>query len=253
MRGVSKNLQYFTGLAVDSILPPRCIVSGEFVDRQGMISPTAWKELSFISPPFCACCGMPLIYTVENASLCASCSGQAPSYDKARAALVYNEGSKNMILRFKHADHIHAVHTFVSWLLHAGREFLPDADYIVPVPLHRVRLLRRRYNQAAIMAQALSKAEGVNAAYFPEALLRYKKTASQGYMNFRQRQKNVRNAFMVPPRHMSAIQGKSIVLVDDVYTTGATVKECSKALKKAGAGKVYVLALARVVKDGMDY
>lgn len=158
-----------------------------------------------------------------------------------------------MILRFKHADQIHAVHTFVPWLVQAGKEFLDLADYIVPVPLHRSRLLRRRYNQAALMAQALCKAEGVTASYAPEALLRYKKTETQGTMNFQQRRKNVKNAFIVPPAHRTKLQGRHIVLVDDVYTTGATVKECAKALKKAGAGKVYVLALARVVKDGMDY
>lgn len=249
----SKNLKYFAEIAVDAVLPPRCIVSGDFVDRQGMITASAWKELRFIAPPFCVSCGTPLSYTLEYGTLCASCAAWPPPFDKARAALVYDDGSKDMILRFKYADQTHAVHSFVPWLLQAGKEFLDMADYIVPVPLHRTRLLKRRYNQAALIAQALCRAEGVSAAYLPEALLRYKKTETQGTMNFRQRRKNVKNAFMVPPAHRTKLQGRNIVLVDDVYTTGATVKECAKVLKKAGAGKIYVLALARVVKDGTDY
>ena len=151
-----------------------------------------------------------------------------------------------MILGFKHADQTHAARAFVPWLKNAGAEMLEEADVLIPVPLHRWRLLKRRYNQSAIIAHYLAK--DMNIPVLHEGLIRTRATPTQGHLNFEQRRKNVKRAFVVNERYLSDIKGKKVVLIDDVYTTGATVKECTKALKRAGVKEVHILTLARVAR-----
>lgn len=232
--------------ALDTVLPPRCVVTGEIVDQQGMVAPEAWTELSFIADPVCAQCGFPFEFEVEKGSLCASCLDHPPPFEKACSALKYNETSRKLILGFKHGDQMHAALAFVPWLRKAGAQILDEADFLMPVPLHPFRLLARRYNQAAILAQALSKETHVPVMI--DGLKRIRATPSQGHLKAAQRHKNVKRAFALNPK--SNIREKTIVLIDDVYTTGATVKECTKVLLKGGAAKVYVLTLARVVREG---
>lgn len=183
----------------------------------------------------------------ESGELCMSCIEKAPLYNSARAAFIYDDMSRKMILSFKHGDKTHLVQNFSPWLQSAGREFLPKADVLVSVPLHRSRLRARRYNQAAILAKGLEKITGINS--FPDVLTRTRATPSQGYLSTDERRKNVRKAFALKEKYNAKIKGKTIVLIDDVYTTGATINECTKALKSGGAGAVHVLTLARVVKD----
>lgn len=231
--------------AVDTVLPPRCVVTGEMVDRQGMIHPSAWAQLDFIADPLCESCGFPFDFEVEKGSLCAQCLERPPPFEMARSALKYNDTSRDLILGFKHADQTHIVSAFVPWLEKAGGQMLEDADILMPVPLHRWRLMARRYNQAAIMAQELSKETKIPVLL--TALKRVRSTASQGHLKAAERHKNVKRAFALDPK--ANLKGKTIILIDDVYTTGATVKECTKVLLRAGAGKVYVLALARAVRE----
>ncbi len=235
-------------MAVDAVLPPRCIVSGEMVERQGMIAPLVWADLDFIAEPFCAVCGFPFEFEVEKSSQCASCLANRPPYESARAALKYGDTSRDIILGFKHADKTHAVKAFIPWLKRAGADMLKEADIIVPVPLHFWRLVSRRYNQAALMANALARETG--RPVIPDLMRRTRATPSQGHLNAKQRFRNVRRAFALGPGHKETVKGKTILLVDDVYTTGATVRECAKILMKAGAKKVHVLTLARVVREG---
>ena len=237
--------------ALDTILPPRCVVTGEMVDRQGMIAPVAWSELDFINNPLCDKCGVPFGFDVEgveneHGSHCLQCLNYPPPYDSARAAMKYNDHSRDMILGFKHADQTHNALAFVPWLKKAGAEMLSEADAIIPVPLHRLRLLKRRYNQASIMAHYLGRE--CNIPVLHQALLRTRSTQTQGHLNFEQRRKNVKSAFAVNDKYKSRIEGKTLILIDDVYTTGSTVKECTKALRKAGAKSVHILTLARVVR-----
>lgn len=235
------------GRALNVVLPPRCVVTGDAVERQGMVTADAWAALQFISDPFCEMCGFPFEFEVEKGSLCTGCLSRPPPFEMARSALKYNDASRDMILGFKHADKTHNVRAFVPWLTRAGAEMLAQADVIVPVPLHRRRLLLRRYNQAALIAGALSRESGV--AHIPDCMTRVRATKSQGHLRAKERHINVKRAFAVSERHADAVRGKAVVLIDDVYTTGATVKECAKALLKAGAGRVFVLTLARVVRD----
>ncbi len=244
--GPLKTLTNSLTAAVDFVLPPRCIVTGEIVGQQGMVAPSVWRDLTFIGKPQCGCCGIPFEFGMAAGTLCVRCIEKRPPYRTARSALVYNDASRAMILRFKHADQLHAVHAFTPWLRRAGAEMLDGADLLVPVPLHPFRLWRRRYNQAALIAQALGKSCGL--PVMPEALKRQRATPSQGYLDYKQRQKNVKNAFAVNHQAVQRLDGRSVVLIDDVYTTGATVKECTRALLAAGAAAVDILTVARVVK-----
>lgn len=236
---------------LDFILPPRCPVSGDIVDSQGMITPNSWKELNFIADPMCEKCGIPFDYDDEAApttcnKICSDCMKQPPKYGKARSALIYDDASRNLILGFKHADQTHILPAFIPWLERVGEDMLAEADIIVPVPLHPLRLLRRRYNQAALIAQYLSKATQIPVCV--DALKRTRHTKTQGHLRPKERRNNINNAFQVLDKNKKTISNKKILLIDDVYTTGVTVKECIKVLLSAGASNVDVLAIARAIK-----
>lgn len=243
---MKKQLKFAVSRAIDLILPPRCVFTGEIVGEQGAIMPEIWTKLQFISEPMCACCGVPFAFEMSGNARCANCLGDPPSYGRARAALIYDDVSRDLILKFKHADQTHAVISFIPWMMRAGEALLQDSDVILPVPLNRWRLFKRKYNQAALIAAALSRKS--QRPWLPLALQRVRPTASQGHMKPSERAKNVKGAFAVRAKDLPRLQGKSVLLVDDVLTTGATVKECIKVLLAAGCKEVNVLTLARVVK-----
>ena len=233
--------------ALDLLLPPRCLACGEPVARQGGLCATCWSPLRFLGPPCCERCGWPLQAVEAEPGLCAACMEHPPPWDRGRAALAYEEASRGLVLRFKHAGRTEAAATFARWLALAGRELLADADLILPVPLHRWRLLRRGYNQSALLAARLAKLTGV--AWSPAVLRRRRATASQQGLGAAARRVNVTaTAFEVPAARRAAISGRRIVLVDDVLTTGATLGACTRVLRAAGCARVDVLVLARVVK-----
>ena len=242
----------FLHKTLNFILPPRCIVTGEIVDSVGILSPEAWAALSFIGDPHCVRCGFPFEFMSEpdfeanKDNLCGGCVKKPPIYTQARSALVYDDASRDLILGFKHGDQIHNVLCFVPWLERIGSEILKDADFLVPVPLHPWRLIRRRFNQSAIIAKALNQETEI--PFILNALRRVRHTPTQGRLRQKERQKNVKNAFDVPTKVRETLRGKHVVLIDDVLTSGATIQECTKALLKNGVGKVSVLTLARVVK-----
>ncbi len=233
---------------IDAILPPRCAFTGNLVDSQGMIAPEAWGKLSFISFPYCYSCGAPFEFSQQAGEKLNSpgCLADPPEFTMARAALAYDDASRGFILGFKHGDQTESVVTMAPWLKAAGADFWEKADVIVPVPLHRWRLLRRRYNQAALMGRVITKVTGK--PMIADALTRTRSTPSQGHLKAGERRANVSKAFAVHPKRKQALAGKNIVLIDDVYTTGSTVRECAKALLAKGAKEVFVLTLARVVK-----
>lgn len=230
---------------VNTVLPPRCPVSGDTVEKQGMLSADTWKALEFIAAPYCECCGVPFEFGAETGTHCGACMEHPPVFKAARAALKYNDTSRDLVLGFKHGDRLYAVKTFTPLLKQAGAEMLAGADYLVPVPLHFWRLVRRRYNQAALIAKDLGKDCGI--PVLASALKRVRATPSQGHLKAQDRRKNVKGAFAV--KSARSIQGKRIVLIDDVMTTGSTAEECAEALLKAGAAEVCVLAVARALRE----
>ena len=233
---------------LDIVLPPRCLKCGATVDAVGALCADCWPAVAFLAPPQCAACGLPFEFDLGPDALCGACAGERPVFARARAAFRYDDGSKDLILRFKHADRTDSAPAFARWMARAGAALLADADLIVPVPLHWLRLFMRRYNQAALLASALGGLSGKPAVN--DLLLRRRRTPSQGGLGALGRQRNVAGAFAVDPRRRPLLQDKRVLLVDDVLTTGATVSACTSALLRAGAGAVDVLTLARVVRTG---
>ena len=231
--------------ALDLLLPPRCLSCGDLVTEPSSICASCWGGLSLISQPLCACCGHPFEYPVGDDAYCAGCEAEPPRFDRARAALRYDEASKPLILRFKHADKVELAPALVRLMAQAGQELLPRADIVAPVPLHRWRLLRRRYNQSALLAKRLSN--DLSAQFVPDLLMRRRNTPSQGQLGRAGRLRNVAGAFTIPSSNRDVVAGRRVLLVDDVMTSGATANVCAEVLKRGGAAEVDVLTVARVV------
>ncbi len=160
------------------MLPPRCLACGEEVDAPHGLCAACWRNLTFLGEPCCACCGLPFAYEQGAGALCGACMRAPPAYDFARSALRYDEGSRGLVLGFKHGDRLHGTPAFGDWMRRAAGDLLAEADLLMPVPLHWLRLLRRRYNQAALLAYAIGKASGTKVA--PDWLQRRRRTPSQG-------------------------------------------------------------------------
>lgn len=231
---------------VDALLPPLCLSCQGAVSEPGSLCPACWSKIAFLTPPACACCGLPFDFEMGEGALCGECLAEPPRFARARAVLRYDEASRGLILGLKHADRLEGAPAFARWMARAGAELLAEADLLVPVPLHRWRLLARRYNQAALLAMALSRLSGVAAV--PDLLVRLRRTPPQGHLSRSGRARNVAGAFAVAPRRAAGLAGKRVVLVDDVLTSGATVNECATALLRCGAGRVDVLTLGRVIR-----
>jgi len=238
-------LRRLVGGMLDLLLPPRCLSCGSVVAAPGTLCAQCWKGMTFLGAPCCACCGYPFEFDVGLEGLCGACLAHPPHFDRARAALRYDESSRSLILALKHGDRLHLAPALAQWMRHAGADLLAEADVLVPVPLHWTRLFARRHNQAAVLALALAKEAGLPVA--TASLIRRRRTPSQGRSNPTARRRNVAGAFAV--RRAEEIRGKRILLVDDVLTTGATVEECARVLKKGGATRVDVLAAARALRS----
>jgi len=185
---------------------------------------------------------MPFEYDIGGR--CAACLAQPRAFARARAACLYDDASRDLILKFKHADRIDLARLFARWIGRAAAELLAEADAVAPVPLHPTRLLGRRYNQAAEIARPLARTHRL--VYLPDALVRARRTDSQGGKSGSGRRRNVAGAFSVPDARRRQVEGRRVVLIDDVLTTGATAEACAKALLKAGARSVDVAVVARV-------
>ncbi len=242
---------------MDLIFPPQCPVSGDVLSDHGFLSGPVWQSVNFIAAPFCQRCGIPFLVAAAEGAKCAACL--APdSYenklisdkglDHLRAVAGYDERSSSMVLGLKYADRHEVLETMVQMLQKAGKEYWEhDNIELVPVPLHRSRLQQRRFNQAALLAQRLATLIEVDVGL--QTLKRRRATPQQQGLTAKARRRNVQGAFEVREQALDNIGNKHFVLIDDVLTTGSTMIECAKALKRAGASKVGGLVFARVVKD----
>ena len=235
---------------LNTVLPPQCLACGEPVDRPGALCAGCWDGVRFLESPLCAVCGYPFDYDPGPEARCGACSRRPPPYGRARAVFRYDDASRPLVLGFKYGDRIHGAPAFGRWLARAGRGLLADADVAVPVPLHRARLFRRRYNQAALLVRALERETGITAGL--DWLVRHRRTPPQGNLSPAARRRNVQGAFAVRRGREADLAGRRVLLVDDVLTTGATVAACARTLRRAGAAAVDVLTLARVVRPAGD-
>jgi ComF family protein len=229
---------------VDLVFPPHSLdttPTGGAPQVQGL-SADAWTRIRFLEDPVCDGCGAPFEY--DTGYPCAACSARPRAFARARAACIYDEASRDLILQFKHADRTDLARLFAAWIGRAGAPLLSDADAIMPVPLHPGRLFSRRYNQAAEIARPLGRRFGL--LYLPDTLQRLRATGGQGGKSGAGRRRNVAGAFAVRPGGAALIEGKRILLIDDVMTTGATAEACARVLLKAGASAVDVAVVARV-------
>ncbi|MBI3445281.1 MAG: ComF family protein [Magnetospirillum sp.] len=234
-------------MVVDALLPPLCLSCHAVVVEPGTLCPECWSRMTFLGSPQCACCGQPFELDAGPEAVCGDCARSQPPFGRARAVFRYDDESKVLILRFKHADRLEGVGAFALWMARAGADLLAEADLLVPVPLHRWRLLSRRYNQAALLALAIGRQARLEVE--PEALIRVRRTPPQGHLGHDARQRNVAGAFRLNDGPKARLAGKRVVLVDDVLTSGATIGECARVLKRGGAASVDVLTLGRVVRS----
>jgi ComF family protein len=212
---------------------------------QGLgLSAEIFSKVVFLEDPVCDGCGLPFDYDQGKGVRCAACMAKPKAFTRARAACLYDEASRDLILQFKHADRPDLASLFSLWISRAAQPLVQDADAIVPVPLHPFRLMHRRYNQAAEIARPMARRAGL--AYLADSLQRRRDTASQGGRSGSGRQRNVAGAFWVPANKRANIRGRRLLLIDDVLTTGATAEACAKALVQAGARSVDLAVIARV-------
>jgi ComF family protein len=228
----------------DVIVPPVCLACHRPLSSHDAICSRCWSDIDFIRPPLCDRLGIPLPFDVGAPMISAAAAAAPPSYDRARAVARFDGVMRDLVHDLKFRDRHDARRLFGRWLTEAGAALLTDADVIMPVPLTRGRLVTRRFNQAAILAQSVSGLTGMH--YEPLALQRIKRTRPQVGLSREQRRDNVAGAFAVADAKTAELAGAKIVLIDDVITTGATVRACARVLKRAGASRVDVLALAMV-------
>ncbi len=225
---------------LDLLMPPHALDDGVARPFAPGLSAEAWSRMVWIDGPVCDGCGAPYAYDLR--ARCAACAGRPRAFDRARAACLYDEDSRGLILKLKHGDRTDLAGLFARWLARAAAELVEDCDAIAPVPMHRVRLFKRRYNQAAEIARPLARL--THRRYLPDALVRGRDTGGQGGRSRRGRREAVRGAFAVPDARR--VEGRRILLVDDVLTTGATAEACARALRRAGAAAVHLAVVARV-------
>jgi len=230
--------------AADCLVPPLCLACHRPLADHDTLCASCWTAIDFIRAPVCDRLGIPLAIDIGPGAISAAAEADPPEYDRARAVARFDGIMRNLVHDLKFRDRHDGLRLFGRLLASAGGELLADADAVVPVPLTRWRLLHRRFNQSAVLAREVARMTG--RPYWPMALMRTRRTRPQVGLSRAQRRENVAGAFTVSAAALPALAGARIVLIDDVITTGATVRACARVLKASGAARVDVLSLAIV-------
>ena len=241
---IGRGVQRAGVMAVNILFPPLCLGCGEMVSAHGGVCTRCWRNLRQFEKPWCDVMGTPFAHDMGEGSVGAEAIADPPPFERARSAVHYDDLARAMVHRLKYVDRTDLALVMAGWMARAGHELIGGSDRLVSVPLHRRRFLARRYNQSAELARALSRQTGLH--YLPGALVRKKATRSQVGLGVEARIDNMRGVFAVPDAAKSLVLDRSLLLVDDVYTTGATVKSAARTLLRAGADRVSVLTFARV-------
>ncbi len=240
-RGV---VSYAARTALDIALPTLCVACREPVAGIGVCA-ACWTRLSFIERPYCPRLGTPFVYDPGSGMLSMEAIANPPAYQRARAAVRYDDAAKGLVHALKYQDRTDLAPAMGRWMARAGSDLLDGADLLIPVPLHWRRGWSRRFNQSGTLARVIARQSGVPAA--PDTLRRIRPTRQQVGLSRNDRARNVQGAFKVAAERASQVQGRRVILIDDVLTSGATVDACARVLLRAKAAQVDVLVFARVV------
>ncbi|WP_424941364.1 double zinc ribbon domain-containing protein [Aliiroseovarius sp. S253] len=234
--------------ALHLIYPPQCVSCDAPTDTDFALCAECWRETPFITGLSCDLCGEPLPGEDDGSIVhCDACMTRQRPWKQGRSALLYRGNARRMILALKHGDRPELARSFAPWLARAGEDIMQDGLLIVPIPIHWTRRLKRRYNQAAELSRALARETGLEHA--PQALVRLRRTAMHDGMNVEDRFSNMDRAISAHSKHGAILQGRDVLLLDDVMTSGATFHAAAHAATRAGAESVKVLSLARVARD----
>lgn len=231
--------------ALDFALPPLCPACREPLGDGAGLCASCWSKLSFIEPPFCPRLGIPFVYDPGPGLLSMEAIASPPAYDRARAAVRYDDIARDLVHSFKYGDRLDLAPIMGRWMARAGSSLFDGADALIPVPLHWRRQWARRVNQSAVLSIEISRISGISVLH--DVLRRARATSQQVGLSKAERAVNVQGAFRVPQEQKTTLSGRRVILVDDVLTSGATVEACTKVLLRAGAAHVDVLVFARVV------
>jgi ComF family protein len=245
-RALGARFSRIAALAADLVLPPVCCGCGNAVGDGNALCAACWSAIRFIEAPLCPVYGTPFAFDLGEGITSAEAIADPPPFRRARAAAAYGDVTRRLVHQLKYHDRPEVARMMAGAMRRAGHALLQDASVIVPVPLYRRRLWKRRFNQAALLADGIATLAGV--PHDPFVLARVKPTRQQVGLTATQRAENVRGAFRVPEAMRARIAGGTVLLVDDVYTSGATVKAATRALLRGGAATVDVLTFARVVR-----
>lgn len=234
---------------LDAVVPSSCVRCASRTAEHGALCPHCWNQAHFVERPYCQVLGTPFSYDQGGGAISTAALADPPPFERLRSALVYNDLARGLVSALKFADRGDLAPWMANWMAIAGRELIADCDLIVPVPLHWRRLHARRYNQSAELARYLARRTGK--PFQPQILSRVRPTRQQIGLTASQRARNVQGVFRVEPHRQPLLAEKRVLLIDDVYTSGATAKSCTRALKRSGAAAVDVLTFAMVTGDYM--
>ena len=221
------------------------LISAQPLVGNARFSAEEFQLLSFVTAPLCDQCGLPFAQPEDAGLICGACAASPPLWDRARAPFAYDDVSSRLILALKRGGRRNGLTLFAHFMSESARDLLETGDILVPVPVHYRRLVQRGFNQAGWLAEAIGDYMSMPVAH--SLLRRVKATPSQGRYSARQRKANVAGAFALTPAGRQRLRGKRVVLIDDVYTTGATLNACARALRQAKPANIDVVTLARVV------
>lgn len=234
--------------ALHLIYPPQCLSCGALVTTDFGLCGTCWRDTPFITGLVCDQCGVPLPgEDAGKAEHCDDCLTIARPWSRGRAALLYKDNARSLVLALKHGDRLDLARPAAQWMLRAAGSILEPGMLVVPIPLHWRRLFKRRYNQSALISVAIAKAAALD--HCPDLLIRRRATDTQDGRGRDARFANVADAIALHPKRGPMAEGRHILLVDDVMTSGATLAAAAEACVAGGATAVSVVTLARVAKD----
>lgn len=232
--------EQYAAKAIRLIFPKACVSCECIIDKNFDLCSECSGKINFLIKHYCNVCGFVITSDIYT---CGKCIINPPPFTVLRSVFAYDENSKNMIINFKFFDNLNYVRVFAKWMYQANTDIFKNADIIIPIPLHKMRLFKRKYNQAALLSKEINKLSDL--PYAPLAIKRVRHTTPQAGLSLKQREKNLKNVFSIVDREI--IKNKIVILIDDVVTTGATARSCSQEILNSGAKEVRVLSLARTV------